>query len=111
MNKQYALGSNTNIPDYISKDAIDYWFKNENFSLLIKIMFDDREFNIGEMFDFTELNSKYINNRSGEFPFKRDISKDFENILVIRRKTYSGYTYKEGGTVVILTYELDFPNY
>ena len=111
MNKQYALGSTNKIPDYIRKDAIDYWFKNKNFSLLIKILFDDREFNIGEMFDFTELNSKYLNNRRGEFLFKRDISKDFENILIIRRKTYSGYTYEEGVTVVILTYELDFPNY
>ncbi|PWN60011.1 hypothetical protein [Chryseobacterium oncorhynchi] len=107
----YKLSPLIELPEYIEEEAIKYWFTNQKIGQLIKVLFEEREFNLGEMFDFTNLNSKDVNDSYGAHPFLRDISSDFENILSITRKTYSAQTYKTGGNIPIVTYELDFPNY
>lgn len=111
INIEFKLSPINNIPEYISSDALDYWFTKNNFALLIKNLYKDRDFLVGDFFDFSETNTKFYNDSRGEYIFTRDISKDFENVLQIQRKTYSAICYKSGGQSPILTYELNFPNY
>ncbi|MGC4130495.1 MAG: hypothetical protein QM564_13305 [Bergeyella sp.] len=111
-NIRFELSPTSNLPDYISKTALDYWFPKRNLESLIMDIFKDVEFNKGDMFDFRELNTIHFNNICGEYPFVRDISVDFEDILIVKRKTYSVKNYPpDAGHTKILTYELDFLNY
>lgn len=57
------------------------------------------------------MNTKHLNDSWGDYNFTRDISEDFENVLQIKRKTYSAISFEEGGHVSEVTYELYFPNY
>ncbi len=41
----------------------------------------------------------------------RNISEDFENVLQIKRKTYSSMSYIKGGHTSEVTFEVYFPNY
>ena len=111
INIEFKLSPITNIPEYISSDALDYWFTKNNFALLIKNLYKDRDFLVGDFFDFSGTNTKFLNDSLGEYIFTRDISEDFENVLQIKRRTYSAICYERGGQALILTYELDFPNY
>ena len=110
-NIKFTLSRIDHIPDYISSEALDYWFTNDNFIQLIKIIYKNIDFFVGDYFDLTQLNTIHVSDICGNFIFTRDISEDFENVLQIKRKTYSSISYIKGGHTSEVTFEVYFPNY
>lgn len=76
------------IEPYVNREAKKYWFDEQNFARLITYLFGDREFYIGEIFDFFDLKTINIKNRIGENLFDRDFDDDFHDILKIYRKYF-----------------------
>ena len=91
--------------DFYSRDEIIYWFSQGHFARLIIHLYGEREFYIGEIFDFYDLDTKEITDENGINLFDRNLYDDFDDILSIKRK-YSSAVKKSNKVTTIIEYEL-----
>ena len=70
-----------------STEILKYWNSNRNLTDLILRFFGNKEFFIGEMFDFGDINTKKVG-------YKRNFYEDFDDILTIKRKYYVPIFFK-----------------
>ncbi|MDV3856331.1 hypothetical protein CMT56_18120 [Elizabethkingia anophelis] len=70
-----------------SKEILKYWNHNDNLTDLILRFFGKKEFFIGEMFDFTSIDTMLAG-------YQRNINDDFDDILKITRKYYVPIFFK-----------------
>ncbi|MEW7223009.1 hypothetical protein [Elizabethkingia anophelis] len=70
-----------------SKEILKYWNHNGNLTDLILRFFGRKEFFIGEMLDFTSIDTMLVG-------YHRNINDDFDDILKITRKYYVPIFFK-----------------
>lgn len=96
--------------DFYSRDEIIYWFIEQHFTRLIIHLYGEREFYIGESFDFFNINTQEIKDENGNNLFDRNLIEDFDDILLIKRKYFSAVK-KSNKVTTIIEYELIAPNH
>ncbi|MCL1664099.1 hypothetical protein M2T78_07530 [Elizabethkingia ursingii] len=70
-----------------SEKILHYWNHNGHLTDLILRFFGKKEFFIGEMFDFTNIDTMLVG-------YQRNINDDFDDILKITRKYYIPIFFK-----------------
>ena len=96
--------------DFYSRDEIIYQFIEQHFTRLIIHLYGEREFYIGESFDFFNINTQEIKDENGNNLFDRNLIEDFDDILLIKRKYFSAVK-KINKVTTIIEYELIAPNH
>lgn len=90
-----------------TQDAIKYWFDEDNFTRLITHLYGEREFYIGEIFDFYKFNTQEIKDENDRNLFDRDLYVDFDDILSINRKYFqTEKSDKSNKVTTTIVYEL-----
>lgn len=93
--------------DYFDPNAIKYWFNEDNFTRLITYLFGNREFYIGEIFNFYEFNTLEIKDENGRNLFDRNLSDDFDDVFSIHRKQFV-VRFSNNNIINGIFYELAF---
>lgn len=93
------------------KDGIRYWFNEDNFTRLITHLYGEREFYIGDVFDFFEFNTQEIKDEKGINLFDRDLCYDIDSILSIDKKYFkTEKSDKSNKVTTTIVYELIAPS-
>ena len=94
-----------------NRNAMIYWFIEQHFTRLIIHLYGEREFYIRESFDFFNINTQEIKDENGSNLFDRNLIEDFDDILLIKRKSFEAAKLDKSEKVTTtIVYELIAPN-
>lgn len=97
------------IEDFYSKNrnAMIYWFIEQHFTRLIIHLYGERGFYIRDSFDFFKINTQEIRDENGSNLFDRNLIEDFDDILLIKRKSFEAFNSDKSNKVTTtIVYEL-----